>query len=416
MAESLADEVRCAHFGDKRLSKRLGKIVDELSDKPNMSIPAATKGRAEMEAAYRFFDNRKVTPEAIVQPHISLTHQRIRQRAVVLLVQDTTELDLTRPAQQVSGAGPLEAASRCGVFYHPLIAFGTDGLPLGTVWSKSWAREEVDTESTPEEKRERRRKIPIEEKESMRWLEGVRASREVAENCPQTECVCVADSEADIYELFSEPRTTRRQRELHLLVRATHDRALSDRDNHLLDAVRETPCLYQTSIDVSRRKPKIQGDSRKRRAQRDARIAETEVRATTVTLRPPHRFDRQLPEVTVNVVLVEETDPPQGETPIQWILITTLPIDEAEQVQRIIANYCIRWQIETNHAHYVQRFSFPQGDESTYTGNQGIIGAGAMVPAVPAAPAQLYGRRAMSDVTDDRVPPRAHRLRTEAFC
>ena len=78
--------------------------------------------------------------------------------------------------------------------------------------------------------------------------------------------------------------------------------------------------------------------------------------------------------------------------------------------------YRRRWGIETNHAHYVQRFSFPQGDESTYTGNQGTIGAGAMVPAVPAVPARLYGREAMSDVTDDRVPPRAQRLRTAAFC
>ena len=81
-----------------------------------------------------------------------------------------------------------------------------------------------------------------------------------------------------------------------------------------------------------------------------------------------------------------------------------------------VAHYKDLNEVETNHAHYVRRFSFPQGDESTYTANQGTIGAGAMVPAVPAVPARLYGRRAMSDVTDDRVPPRAQRLRTEAFC
>ena len=83
-----------------------------------------------------------------------------------------------------------------------------------------------------------------------------------------------------------------------------------------------------------------------REKSRDARVAEVEVRATTVTLRPPYRFDRKLPEVTVNVVLVEETDPPDGCEPIQWLLITTLPIDEPEQVKMIVRAYCVRWQIE----------------------------------------------------------------------
>jgi hypothetical protein len=347
MAESLVDEVRGAQFGDQRLSDRLEKIVDRMGAKPNMSIPAAMKGRAEMEAAYRFFDNAKVTPEAILKPHVAATQERIRQNDVVLLVQDTTELDLTRPEQQVEGAGPLECESRRGAFHHPLVAFATNGLPLGTVWSKSWAREDIETELTAEEKRKRRLGTPIEEKESIRWLEAVRAARNVAERCPQTECVCVADSEADIYELFAEPRTIDFQGELHLIVRGCQDRALSDQQEHILDAVRVTPCLYTSSLDISsRRRTKTQAETRKRRAQRDARIAEVEVRAARVTLRPPYRPDCKLPKVTVNVVLVEETNPPEGQTPIQWILITSLPIDTLEQVQQIVAYYCIRWQIE----------------------------------------------------------------------
>jgi hypothetical protein len=99
-------------------------------------------------------------------------------------------------------------------------------------------------------------------------------------------------------------------------------------------------------VNVSARDAKIEGETRKRRETRDARIAEVEVRATTVTLRPPYRHDRKLPEVTVNVVLVEETNPPDGTTPIQWLLITTLPIDDPEQVQQIVSYYCVRWQIE----------------------------------------------------------------------
>ena len=92
MSVSLLDEVRGAEFGDQRLTKRLGNVVEELGAKPTMSVPAATHGRAEMEAAYRFFDNPKVTPERILQPPIDATRERISQAGVVLLVQDTTAL------------------------------------------------------------------------------------------------------------------------------------------------------------------------------------------------------------------------------------------------------------------------------------------------------------------------------------
>lgn len=231
MSVSRLDEVRGAEFGDQRLTNRLGKIVEELGAQPTMSVPAATQGRAEMEAAYRFFDNPKVSPEKILQPHLDATRERIRQADVVLLVQDTTELDLTRPRQQVQGAGPLECDSRRGAFFHPLVAFNAGGLPLGVAWQKSWARDKILTELTAKEKEQRRHKTPIEEKESIRWIEGIRAAREVAEACPQTTCVCVADSEADIYELFSEPLVTPRG-QVHLLVRACQNRTLSDHDEH----------------------------------------------------------------------------------------------------------------------------------------------------------------------------------------
>jgi len=126
MSVSLKDEVRGAALGDQRLTKRLGKVIEQLGAKPNMSVPAATRGRAEMEAAYRFFDNDKVAPERILQPHIEATRERISQAEVALLAQDTTDLDLTRPNQQVKGAGRLEGDTRRGVFFHPLLALNAD--------------------------------------------------------------------------------------------------------------------------------------------------------------------------------------------------------------------------------------------------------------------------------------------------
>jgi hypothetical protein len=313
-----------------------------------MSIPAATDRRAEMEAAYRFFDNDKVSPEKILEPHFEATQERISQTDFTLLVQDTTEFDLTRPKQQVRGAGPMDCESRHGAFFHPLQAFDIDGLPLGMVWQKHWVRDKIETALSRQVKHKQRRQTPIEEKESHRWVEGIRAAREVAQSCPQTTCVCVGDSEADIYEVFSEPREIDAATgQAHLLVRACQTRSTTDQSNWL-EKARAAACLYRCTVDVSARTAKIAAQLRtsKREKSRDARVAEVEVRATSVTLRPPSRGDRKLPEVRVNVVLVEEVNPPDGCDAIQWLLITTLSIDELEQVKRIVQSYCIRWQIE----------------------------------------------------------------------
>jgi hypothetical protein len=345
MSVSLQDEVRGAAFGDQRLTKRLCKVIEELGAKPNMSVPAATRGRAEMEAAYRFFDNDKVSPEKILQPHIEATRERISQAEVVLLVQDTTDLDLTRPKQQVRGAGPLEYDTRHGVFFHPLLAFNSHGLPLGVAWQKSWTRSKIRKKLTKIERVRRQRKTPIEGKESFRWIEGMRAAREVAEACPRTTCVCIADSDADVYELFCESRSTSRG-EVHFLVRACQNRNTCGPHLKFLDTTRAAPCLFRCSVNVSARTAKTDVETRKRHTSRDARIAEVEVRAATVTVRPPYRQVRKCPEVTLNVVLAEELNPPDGTTPIQWLLVTTLPIDNAEQVHQIVSYYSVRWQIE----------------------------------------------------------------------
>ena len=345
MPELMLDPLDTAEFGDKRLTKRFVAVMERLLEMPNMSIPAAMNGRAEMEAAYRFCDNSKVSPDSIRAPHVLATHERIRQTDVVVLVQDTTELDLTRPHQQVDGAGPLDSKSRVGGFYHPLMAFDLNGVPLGEVWKKDWVRETIETNLSRDEKRQKRKDTPIEDKESVRWLEGVRAAREVARVCPQTQCVCVADSEADVYELFAEPRDSGEGQDLHLLVRACQDRRVGHHGDRLLETVRETPCLAECMLDVSSRQPKSTVNN-KRHQPRDARMATVEIRATTVTFRPPSRPDRMLPEVTLNVVLVEEPHPPEGQQPIQWILVTTLPINDIEQIQRIVKYYGLRWQIE----------------------------------------------------------------------
>lgn len=345
MLVSLCEETKDSYFGDKRLSDRLQKIAEEFGKQPNLSIPGATSGRAEMEAAYRFFDNPKVTAEKILQPHYEASLNRIKSCDFVLLVQDSTELDLTRPNQQVTDAGPLDCEKRRGAFYHPLQAFDLNGVPLGAVWHHLTVREKIDKTLTPKEKDLGRKKIPIEEKESLRWLEGLRATNKVAQQCPETTCVCVGDSESDIYELFSEPKENDN---LHLLIRACQNRSTRTGDKWIEDA-RATSCLYQCTVSVSARTAKLSSSSLKlgkRKKSRKARLAEVEVRATTVTLKAVPRFDRKLPDVRINVVLAEEVNPPEGCDAIQWILVTTLPIENLNDVRQIVDAYCIRWQIE----------------------------------------------------------------------
>jgi hypothetical protein len=137
------------------------------------------------------------------------------------------------------------------------------------------------------------------------------------------------------------------------IIRACHDRALQkDKEqaetaaNHLREQVLSEDALFTQTISVRGRKAKVDCDKRGRRQPRKSRTAEVEVRAASVTLRAPWRPDRKLDDISVNVVLVTEVDPPEGDTPVEWILLTSLPIDNLEQVRMVIRYYCVRWMIE----------------------------------------------------------------------
>ena len=336
------EEMATVDLGDVRLDARVEVLLSTLGQRPNLSIPAACGGRAEMTAAYRFFDNDNVTFEKVIAPHIARTQERVAQQEVVLLVQDTSELDVTRPDEQMKGAGSLDG-SRQGFLLHEMHAFTPEGIPLGTAWAEIVNRTEGVSHASPAEKRQERKEKSIEDKESMRWLTGLRQARALAQQLPGVQCVCIGDSEADIYELFAEPRG---EHPLHWLIRACQDRALESDTPHLREQVLKTPVLYSVELLIRGRSAKTAAEDRARRQNRVTRQATVEVRAATVTLRAPWRGDRELPPVTVNVVLVREPNPPRGQPPVEWILVTTLPIDTAEQVRTIVEYYCVRWNIE----------------------------------------------------------------------
>jgi hypothetical protein len=170
--------------------------------------------------------------------------------------------------------------------------------------------------------------------------------------------VCVADSEADIYELLAEAQAE--PREIDWIVRACQNRAVcDDAESHaengasgrraakcLREQVLATEVLFTQTIRVRGREAKVHCEHRSRRQSRQSRIAIVEVRAAQVTLRAPWRADRALPDITVNVVLATEIDSPADEPAVEWILLTNLPISDVTQVHAVIEYYCVRWMVE----------------------------------------------------------------------
>jgi hypothetical protein len=350
LAPWIMDEMKTVDLKDKRLDKRLCEVLSQLAAHPTASIPAACGGRAEMEAAYRLFDNENLTFTNVLQPHQEASRRRISGQPVVILAQDTTEIDLTRPEQQVQGAGPLGEAGHFGALLHMLHAFTPDGTPLGTLHAQAWVRDDAP----PRRKtltHAQRLATPIEDKESYRWVIALRQAREEAHMHPQTRMVCVADSEADIYEVLAEGMSE--PRSVEWIVRACQNRALQAENPaekaptaYLREQLLTQPVLFTKTINIRGRKTKFGWTKAGRRQPRTSRKADVEVRAMRVTLRAPWRSTQKLPEVSIHVVLVRESHPPEGDVPVEWLLLTSLPIDDMEAVRQVIEYYCVRWMVE----------------------------------------------------------------------
>lgn len=330
------EEFSEVNLGDARLNARLMLVADRLTSRPHESIPAAMNGWAETQAAYRLFANGKATFERIHKPHAERTIERIAQHPVVLIVQDTSELDYTKKRQKNRSAGPLNWKERVGFLLHPSIAVTPEGLHLGTVDAQVWARDESDLGQSQD-----RKKRPFEEKESCRWRDAYRAARRVAEVCPKTSVINVADREADIFEYLVEA-CGNRPANAHFLVRSCYDRCLTELDAEaggrtfvkLRDRLGQTAVLGEVTIHVPKR------------GSRKAREAVLEIRVNRLELKAPAK-SVGLPDVAVNVVWAKEKHPPAGEAePIDWLLLSDLPGTTLDEALLVLEYYTRRWQIE----------------------------------------------------------------------
>jgi hypothetical protein len=328
-------ELHSLKLGDRRLNNRGRLLLQRFAANPQASINAACHGWSETQGAYRFFNHPDVLPERILQPHQQATRQRIALHPVVLLVQDTTELDYTD--HPPAGAGPLTSLDRLGFLDHSHIAFTPEGLCLGVLGVDLWARSFEGFGKSKE-----RQYDPIETKETYRWLEGYRLACRTAKEVPGTQIISVANCEGDLYEVFVEAADAKPDARADYVIRVGKNRALTEHDPaggpdtylKLRPQMEGAPVVARRQLELPRT-PK-----------RAARVASLEVRAQTMRLKGPYRKETRLPDLEVRVVLVRELDAPADVEAVEWLLVTSLPIDSVAAVLAVVDYYTGRWPVE----------------------------------------------------------------------
>ena len=283
-ASWIHQEFECLDMGDKRLNKRLLSVAEALEAHPGSLINAACGDWASVKAAYRLFDNEKVSPEKILAPHFERTVERMYEHRRVFAIQDTTYLNYTdHPSTEGLGSIGTSSQRLQGIVKHSTFVVNGSGLPLGCLTDKMWVRE------TPAQKSPKSRLLK--EKESYKWIEALSALRSEA-----LEAVEV-NREADIYEFFVEAQ------DLSFVIRAAQDRVVDEDVGKLRDLVKSQPSAGEITVQVP-----VRGSE-------PAREATLSVYFTAAKLRPPHRSQasrsQELPAVDIYVVWVIETDPPE---------------------------------------------------------------------------------------------------------
>lgn len=309
---------------DERLKERLYTIAQDFYSSPEATIPEACASTPRVIGAYRFFQNPRITMDILLAPHVEATVERIREHKVVLVPQDTTTLTYTH--SMTEGLGPINntADKAIGLLLHDTLAFTEQGTPLGVVDAQVWARDPDD-----KGKSSKRKELPIEEKESIKWLKSYRKVSEIQKLCPETMLISMGDRESDIYELFLEAA---KEPGPALLVRSERTRNRKVDQEFLWDfmARRDTAGSLKIHIPHS--------------GSRQARDVLLDIRFAEVELRPPKAYSQ-----TVKVWAVYALERGAKDKAIEWMLLTTVPVENFADAQKRVEWYSGRWGIEVFH-------------------------------------------------------------------
>ena len=321
-----------ADFGDKRLGKRLTKLLNQLSNDISASIIAACICFHQAKAVYRFTANDNISHDGIInQTHI-ITVRNICQAKphVVLLLQDTTDVNYTN-LKATEGLGYICSHRKTtGLIVHSVIAVGEDDTIYGILAQNVWARCEENRGKSI-----RRDSLPIEDKESYKWLEGMENAK--APFPEETMAVHICDREADIYELFSKAEYDGE----YYICRKRHNRTIQDEGefNKVDEYLNSCSVAGTISVHVPR-------DSHTKRKER---VAELDIRFGKCLIKKPSKVSSQFKTIEVYVISAVEVNVPKGTTAISWQLITNVPTNTFEEAERAIKWYTKRWKIETFH-------------------------------------------------------------------
>lgn len=314
-------------LGHARRLARLCAVVSGLAAHVEASLPRALPDWAALKAAYRFFANPAVTPDAIIATARPDCLARMVSAGTVLLLQDTTTISIAHPATRE--LGPVGTGEGQGFLVHSALAADSAGVALGLAAQHSWCRDPDGPH------RASRRQRPTGEKESQRWAAVEAASRAGLDAAVTT--ITVADREADLFDLFAAARPAN----AYLLIRAAQTERVVDDDGGRLAA---TVAAVRPAGAYRVELPAMPS--------RAVRTAICTVRTTPVQLHQPRNrpagTPRQAP-VPLTAVLVTEQDPPDGVTPLHWLLLTSWPVTTFVDACQVVYWYRCRWLIERYH-------------------------------------------------------------------
>jgi Transposase DNA-binding len=334
-------EIAGCEFRDARLGKRFRKLLAQLGSAMGQSIPLVCQDWANTKAAYRFFSNDRVSEADILAGHFQSTRDRTAATdGLVLVLHDTTEFTYQRESSEAIGitkrinsgrdkAGRLRSHTVCGILMHSSLAVTTEGLPLGLAAVKFWTRKKFKGTAALKKKINPTR-VPIDKKESVRWLENMKQSTELLGDPGR--CLHIGDRESDIYELFCAGQEVG----THFLVRTCVDRLAGDGDRTVSDEMEEVAVKGLHRIEV-------------RDNNGDPDEAVLEIRYRRIRVLPPIGKQNRYPPLTLTVIHADERGRPKNRKKIEWKLITDLAVRSRQDAIEKLQWYALRWKIESFH-------------------------------------------------------------------
>jgi len=337
----IENELKGCEFPDVRLGKRFETIVEKLATGIGRSLPFACQDWANTKAAYRFLDNPRISEAEILEGHFQATYERFTASpGTILVLHDTTEFTFRRKHTEAIGKLHKTVAGQKrpgrprfhtvgGLLMHSSLVITTEGLPLGLASVKFWTRKEFKGTNALKRKINATR-VPIEKKESVRWIDSLKQSADRLRN--PNRCIHIGDRESDIYELFcaSEKAHT------HFLVRTCVNRLAGDGTHTVYDEMSSERVKAVYRIRVVNNK----GVSSQ---------ATLEIRYRRILVNPPIGKHKRYPALSLTVIYAQERGKAKDRDPIDWKLVTDLPVTNRYEAIEKLDWYSMRWKIETFH-------------------------------------------------------------------